>query len=137
MLHLVRGLILRQTRDSLELLLGVLVASEDPLKVENCKPAEATDLNRRPRRYNAVHRRGHKRQLETVRTELPGDVYVVGITRASRWHDRNVIEPIGAARLLSSTDLNFHRLILGLLPDEIASRNADPSAALQASWRRS
>ena len=45
--------------------------------------------------------------------ERPRDVDVIGVARAARGDDRDVIEAIGAARLLASADLNFHDGILG------------------------
>ena len=60
-------------------------------------------------RDDAVHRRGQHRQLELVGAELPGDVDVVGVARAPRGHDRDVVEAVGAAALLAASDLYFHR----------------------------
>ena len=61
---------------------------------------------------DAVHRRGQQRQLEAVRAEGPGDVDVVGIARAPRRHDRDVVEPVGPPALLAASDLYFHSQLL-------------------------
>ena len=82
LLHLPGRQLLRQRGDPLELLLGVLVAREDALEVEDRQAAEPADDAGRLGRDDAVHRGGQHRQLELVGTELPGDVDVVGIARA-------------------------------------------------------
>ena len=49
-----------------------------------------------------------QRELEAVVAELPGDVDVVGVARAARGDDGDVVEPVGASRLLAASDLYFH-----------------------------
>ena len=75
-------------------------------------------------RDHAVHRRGEQRQLEAVGPERPRDVDVVGVARAPRGHDRDVVESVGAARLLASADLYFHDGILGVVADGKRSHHA-------------
>ena len=69
------------------------------------------------RRDDAVHRRREQRQLEPVGAERPGDVDVVRVARPPRRDDRDVVESVGASRLLASADLNLHDGILGVLAD--------------------
>src|SRR5438270_5656582 len=108
LLHLTRRLLLRQRGDPFELLLGVLVAREDPLQVEHRQASEATDDGGGLRRYDAVHRRGQHRELELVGTELPRDVDVVRVPRAPRGNDRNVVEAVGSTPLLAASYLYLH-----------------------------
>ncbi len=65
-----------------------------------------------------VHRGGHHRQLELVGPQLPGDVDVVGVARAPRGHDRDVVESVCAAAFLAASDLYLHRRILTVGADE-------------------
>ena len=113
LLHLARSELLGQRGDPLELLLGVLVAGEDPFEVEDPEAAEVPDDARRRRRDHPVHRAAEHRQLEAVVTELPGDVDVVGVAGAPRGHDRDVVEAVSAPCLLAAADLYFHFAILG------------------------
>ncbi len=120
LLHLVGGLLGRQLRDPLELLVGILVARPDALEVEDRQPAELPYEARRAGRDDAVHRGREHRQLEPVGTQRPGDVDVVGVARAARRHDRDVVEAVAPATLLALADLNLHRAILGSRDDETA-----------------
>src|SRR6185437_16803277 len=106
-----------QLGDPLQLLVGVLVASEDALEVEHRQAAELADDSRRLRGDDAVHRGGQNRQLELVRTELPGDVDVVGVARAPGGHDRDVVEAVCTAALLAAANLYFHLRILAVSAD--------------------
>src|ERR1700730_4403169 len=108
LLHLPRGLVLRQPGDPLELLVSVLVAREDALEVEYRQAAEPPDDAGGLWRDDAVHRRGEHRELELVRAELPRDVDVVRVARAARGHDRNVVEAVRAASLLAAAYLYLH-----------------------------
>ncbi len=127
LLHLARGELLRQRRDPLQLLVGVLVAGEDALEVQHRQAAQLADDASALGRDDAVHRRGEHRQLELVGPELPRDVDVVGVARAPRGHDRDVVEAICAAALLAASDLYLHRSILAVVAD-IRSRRTDGSA---------
>ena len=118
LLHLARGGLGGQQRDALEHGLGVLVAREDALEVEHGEAAELADDARRPRRDDAVHRRGQQRQLEAVVAELPRDVHVVGIACAPGRHDRDVVEAVCAAGFFPASDLNLHLRILGVVADK-------------------
>src|SRR5215213_10036695 len=60
----------------------------------------------------------------SVGPERPRDVHVIGVAGAPRGHDGDVVESIGAARLLASADLNFHDGILGLVADESSAHHA-------------
>ena len=100
--------LLRQLGDLVELALGVLVPREDPLEVEHPEAAELAELDRGLRRDDPVHRRGQQRQLEQVRAELPPDVDVLRVAGPPRRNDRDVVEPVGLARLLAEPDLDFH-----------------------------
>ncbi len=118
LLHLARGRLLGQLGDPLELLLGVLVAREDALEVEDRETAELADQAGRVRRDDAVHRRGKQREVEAIVAELPRDVDVVGVSRAPGRHDRDVVEAVCTAGLLPSADLNLHWRILGVGADK-------------------
>ena len=138
LLHLARGEILRQLRDPLELLLSVLVAGEDALEVEDREAAQIADDAGGLGRDDAVHRRGQHRQLELVRAELPGDVDVVGVARAPRRNDRDVVESICAAAFLAAPDLYLHRCILAFVAD-VPSRetgHSTPRPAASEGLRR-
>src|SRR4051812_37520227 len=131
LLHLARGDVLGQGGDALQLGVGVLVAGEDALEVQDGEAAELADDARGAGRHDAVHRRGEERQLEAVIPQLPGDVDVVGVTRAPGRHDRDVVESVGAAGLLPATDLDLHLRILGLGPDEKTPRVRGPGWAVR------
>ena len=108
LLHLARRDLLGELRDALELVVGVLVTGPDPLEVEHGQATQVADDARGVRRHNAVHGGGHERQLEAIVAELPGDVDVVGVARATRRDDGDVVESVGSAGLLPAADLNFH-----------------------------
>ena len=101
-----------QRRDAVELLVGVLVARLHALEVEHGEPAELAHGDGEGGVDHAVHRRGEARKLERVRTELPGDVDVLGVARATARHDGDVVEPVGAATLFAAADLYFHAVLL-------------------------
>jgi hypothetical protein len=117
-LHLGGRALLVVGGDPLQLRVRILVAGPDPLEVQDREPAQLAERAGDRRRDDAVHRRGHQRQLEPVGPERPGDVDVVRIARAPRGHDRDVIEAVCAATLLAAPDLYFHWSILGSLADE-------------------
>ena len=108
LLHLPGRFLAVERRDPLELGVGVLVPRPDALQVQDREPAELADDAGGLGRHDAVHRGGQQRQLEPVRAERPGDVDVVGIARAARGDDGDVVESVSAARLLAAADLNFH-----------------------------
>jgi hypothetical protein len=83
LLHLAGGLLGRQLGDAVQLRVGVLVAGPDALEVEHRQSAQLADHAGDPGRHDAVHRGGQHRQLEPVRAQRPGDVYVVGVARAA------------------------------------------------------
>ncbi len=107
-LHLTRGDLLRELGDPCELLLGIRVAAEDALEIQDGKATELADDARGARRDDAVHCGRHERQLKAVVAELPRDVDVVGIPGAPRGHNCDVVKPVGAAGLLATTDLDLH-----------------------------
>src|SRR4051794_36483299 len=130
-LHLERRLLLREVRDALELVVGVLVATPDALEVQDSQSAGLADDARHLRRDDAVHRRRKQRQLEAVRTEGPRDVDVVGVPSTTGRDYRDVVEAVCATALLATTDLNFHggNLTFG------GGRESDLSSAFRASPR--
>jgi hypothetical protein len=117
LLHLPGGLLAVQRGDPLQHGVGVLVPRPQALEVQDREPAQLAQDAGGVRRHDAVHRRGQQRQLEPVGPERPRDVDIVGIARPPRGHDRDVVESVGAARLLASADLYFHDGILGLGAD--------------------
>ena len=118
LLHLARGGVLGQVRDALELLVGVLVAREDALEVEDREAAELADdaggrrVTRRrpsPRRAAADRSDSHRASRRCRRRRGPSCA-----ARA----DRYVVESVCAASLLPATNLNLHLRILGVLADK-------------------
>ena len=99
--------------DPLQLLVGVLVARPDALQVEHAEAAELVGQRRGLGTDDAVHRRSDQRQLEAIRAERPGDVYVIGIAGPARRDDRDVVESVGAPALLPSTDIDLHQGLQG------------------------
>ena len=93
-----------------------------PSRLRTARPPSLPTMPARRRRDDAVHRRRQQRQLEAVVAELPGDVDVVGVARAPRGHDRDVVEAVGAAGLLPAADLDLHQGILGSRADEKTPR---------------
>ena len=87
---------------------GVLVAAVEALEVEDREAAELADRPRRIGRDDAVERGREQRQIEAVRTERPGDVDVVGVARAARRNDGDLVESVRPTGLLSASDLYFH-----------------------------
>ena len=85
----------------------VVVPRPDALEVEHAEPAELAERDRGLRRHHRVHRRGQDRQFEAVGVDLPGDADLLGVARAPRGHDRDVVEAVGAAGALGATDLEF------------------------------
>ena len=79
LLHDPRGDLLGGRGDLVELLVGVLVAGPDALQVEDAEPTELADQARGPGADHTVHRRREERQLEAIRTQVPGDVDVIGV----------------------------------------------------------
>ena len=77
-------------------------------------------------RDHAVHRGREHRQLELVRPELPGDIDVVGVARAPRGDDRDVVKAVRATPLLAASDLYLHLGILALAADEKAPFSTGP-----------
>ena len=76
-------------------------------------------------RDDAVQRGRQQRQLEPVRAERPRDVDVVGIARAPRRNDRDVVEPVRPPGLLAASDLYFHfGIVAGELDDSGAAQRA-------------
>src|SRR5205085_5545395 len=53
-------------------------------------------------------RRGQQRQLKPVWPKRPGDVNVVRIPRPARGDDRDLVEAVCPAGLLSAADFYFH-----------------------------
>ena len=136
LLHLARGLFAVEAGDPLQLRLGVLVARPDALEVEHAEAAEAADDPGRLGRHHAVHRRGQQRQLEPVGPERPRHVDVVRIPRPPRGNDRDVVESVGAARLLASADLYFHGGILGAVADGKSPDHATSEKCLRSGHLR-
>ena len=71
-----------------------------------------------------------QRQLEAVRAERPGDVDVVGVPRAPRGHDGDVVEAVGATGLLTAADLYFHGGTVWVEADGTAPLRAGPEGEL-------
>jgi len=131
LLHELGGLARSRLRDALELLVGIGVARPDALEVEHRQPAQLADRDRDRRRDDAVHRGGEEGEFEQVGPELPADIDILGVARAPARHDRDVIEPVGASRLLAPPYLDLHRV--GSLRC-LAPLRQDPGARVAAAW---
>ena len=86
----------------------VVVPGPEALEVEHAEAAVLAEGDRGLRRHHRVHRRRHDRQLEAVGVDLPGDRDLLGVPRAARGHDREVVERVRAASALGATDLDVH-----------------------------
>src|SRR5262249_34005113 len=102
------GLFLAGRHDALEDVLGVGVAGEHALEVQDGQAAQAAHLDRQARTHHAVHGPGDDRQLVAVATEIPGDVDLVGIDRQGTRHQRDVIEAICRPGLAPASDPHPH-----------------------------
>ncbi len=109
LLHPAGGLLVGERGDLLEDRLGVLVSGPQPLQVQDGEAAEPPDLDRRGRGHHGVHRRGHHRQAEPERVDLPGDVHVVGVPGAPGGDDRHLVEPVRPPGRPADADLDLHR----------------------------
>ena len=107
LLHPRRGLVVVQLADLVEQRRRVLVAGPQPLQVEDARPAETAELDRRRGAHDPVHRRAEERQLEAERVELPGDVDVLWVARPPARHDRDVVEAVGPPTRLVDPDLDL------------------------------
>ena len=88
--------------------LGVVVARPEALEVEHAEAAELAEHDRRPRAHDRVHRRAEHRDRELERVDRPRGRDVLGIARAPRRHDRDVVERIRATRALGAAELDLH-----------------------------
>ena len=88
--------------------LGVVVAGPESLEVEHAEAAELAEHDRGPRADDRVHRRAEHGDRELERVDRPGGRDVLGIARAPRGHDRDVVERIGATRALGAAELDLH-----------------------------
>ena len=96
-----------QAGDLREQRLGVLVAGPQALEVQHPQPAGLAQRDGGRRRHHRVHRRGQHGQLEAVGVDLPGDADLLGVARAARRHDRDVVEGVGPAGALGAADLDL------------------------------
>ncbi len=107
LLHPGRRLVVVEFADLFEERHRVLVTGPETLEVQDAESTEATELDRGVGRHGPVHRRTEDRQVELVGVDLPGDVDVLGIARAPRRHDGDVVEAVGLSRRFIDTDLYF------------------------------
>ena len=128
----------------------VLVAGPQPLEVEHRQPAEPAERDRGLRRHHRVHRRRDHREVEVVGVDLPADRDLLGVARAARRHDGDVVEGIGPAAALAASDLDLgHRVTLptagarssarvgrGAAGEAIRRRRYSPSASVSAPSRK-
>ena len=128
LLHAPGRLVGRQLGDLVEQRLGILVAGPEALEVEHADAAEPADLDRRRRADDAVHGRGHERQLEAEGVDLPGDVDVLGVAGAPARHDGDVVEPVRPPPGLADADLDLsHSLPPSLRPDPCTDERVESS----------
>ena len=94
---------------------GVLVAGPQPLEVEHRQATELAERDGGLRRHHRVHRGGDHRHVEVVGVDLPADRDLLGVARAARRHDGDVVEGIGPAAALATADLDLgHRVTLSM-----------------------
>ena len=103
-----RRLFLAGGDDPVEHVVGVGVAREDALEVQDGEPAEAPHLDGQPRADHAVHGGGDDGQLVAVAAELPGDVDLVGVDRQGSRDERDVIEAVRHPGLAPASDPHPH-----------------------------
>src|SRR5207253_3312333 len=103
-----RRLFLAGGHDAVEELVGVRVAGEDALEVEDGEAAQAPHLDGEPRPDDAVHRGGDDRDLEAPPGQFPGDVDLVRVDRQRSGNEGDVIEPVRGPGLASTPDPHAH-----------------------------
>src|SRR5205823_5132794 len=111
------------------------VAGPQALEVERGQAAEATHLDRGRGAGDAVHRRGHERQVEPERVDLPRDVDVLGVARAPAGHDGDVIEPVCPSARLADADLDVSHTASRLAHPVETAQDIEPTAEDRASAR--
>src|SRR5581483_268434 len=130
LLHAPGRLVGGQLGDLVEQWLGVLVAGPQTFEVEHADPAELADLDRRRGRHHPVHRRGHERQVEAERVDLPRDVDVFGVASSAARDDRDVVESVRPSTGLADADLDLSHWLSSVpsapvkelsLPSEVSS----------------
>ena len=100
-------LLLAQVGDALKDRRRVLVAGPQAVQVEHADAAEATEGDRRLRAHHRVHRGRHQGDIDVVGVDLPADVDILGVTGAPRGHEGDIVQRVGAAPALATTDFHF------------------------------
>ena len=67
--------------------------------------AELAERDGRLRRHHRVHRGRDHRDVEVVRVDLPADRHLLGVARAARRHDGDVVEGERLLGTLVSADV--------------------------------
>src|SRR5581483_532567 len=111
LLHAARGLVGGQLGDLVEERLRILVTGPQALEVEHADTAELADLDGSGGAHDTVHGGGHERALEPEGVDLPADVAVLRIARATARHDGDVVEPVGPSTRLADADLDLSHLL--------------------------
>ena len=107
LLHPAGGLGAREPGDLLQQAGRVVVPRPEALEVEHAEAAHLAERDRGRRRHHRVHRRGQHRDVEAVGVDLPGGADLLGVARAPRGHDRDVVEGVRAATALGTADLDL------------------------------
>ncbi len=89
-------LLLAGRHDPLDHLVGILVAGEDPLEVQDGQATESAHLDGQTRAHDPVHGGGDDGDVEAPPAQLPGDVDLVGIDGQGPGNQRDVIEAVRA-----------------------------------------
>ena len=86
---------------------GVLVAGPQAVQVEHADATEAAESDRGLRAHHRVHRGRHQGDIDVVGVDLPADVDILGVTGAPRGHEGDIVQRVGAASALATTDFHF------------------------------
>ena len=100
-------LLLAQVSDVVEDRGGVLVSGPQAVQVEHADTAEAAKGDRSLRTHHRVHRGRHQRGVDVVGVDLPADVDILGVTGTPRGHEGDIVQRVGAASALATTDFHF------------------------------
>ena len=93
--------------DALERLGGVLVAGPQPLQVQHADPAQTSHQDGGLGAHHRVHGGGHDRQVHVVGVDLPAHAHLGGVPGATRRHQGDVVEGVGAQGTLGASDLDL------------------------------
>src|SRR4029434_10069572 len=91
---------------------GILIAREDTLEIQDGEAAVLTHLDGEARADHAVHGGGDDRDLEAMAAEVPGNVDLAGIDGQRSGDQRDVIETVRRPRLPPPSHPHPHAVVL-------------------------